>query len=387
VVDYTQSLKKDGLKGVRLGVLRQVFTLKTADPRVIANFDKTIAELKAAGAEIIDPFSVPEIASLPRPPQTPARFKDDLTRFIAEHPGIPYPSVQAIADSKLLHPLHQQGFEQAAAAKPVAEDPETLEGAKNEQKYRDAFTKAMDAERIDAVIFPTWAQLPAVNGDRNTQITHDPKPAPNAAPTALGSSLTFIGSSLQWPALSVPSGYLGEGLPVGLQILGRAWDEARIIQYAYAYEQATRYRHPPASVPPLASSAAGRLLGTWQLVGITERDANGNVAPSARWPSSGQLIYSPNGRLSVQILSQTRAAAGSVNPFEGLSSYFGTWELLAGESCVIHVQTGNLNAGGIGQRAKRCYSFDPVGRLSLTTPLREVNGKQVSSVFTWEKIQ
>jgi amidase len=387
VFDYTQSLKKDGLKGVRLGVLRQVFTQKTADPRVIANFDKTIAELKAAGAEIVDPFAVPEIESLPRPPQTAARFKDDLTRFIAEHPGIPYPSVQAIADSKLLHPLHQQGFEQAAAAKPVAEDPETLEGAKTEQKYRDAFTKAMDAERIDAVIFPTWAQLPALNGDRNTQITNDPKPAPDAAPTALGSSLTFIGSSLQWPALSVPNGYLGEGLPAGLQILGRAWDEAKIIQYAFAYEQATHYRHPPASVPPLASSAAGRLMGTWQLVGISEHDASGNVKPSARWPASGQLVYAPNGRLSVQILSETRAPAGSANPFEGLSSYFGTWELLAGEGCVVHVQTGNLNASGIGQRAKRCYSFDAVGRLSLTTPLREVDGKSVSSVFTWEKIQ
>jgi hypothetical protein len=48
---------------------------------------------------------------------------------------------------------------------------------------------------------------------------------------------------------------------------------------------------------------------------------------------------------------------------------------LAGEGCVIHVQTGNLNASGIGQRAKRCYSFDAAGRLSLTTPLREVDGK------------
>jgi amidase len=63
--------------------------------------------------------------------------------------------------------------------------------------------------------------------------------------------LTFVGSSLQWPALSVPSGYLGEGLPQGLQILGRAWDEAKIIRYGFAYEQATRHRRPPPTTPPL----------------------------------------------------------------------------------------------------------------------------------------
>lgn len=250
---YTAFLKRDGLKGARLGVLRQVFTAKVADPKIIANFDRTIAELKAAGAEIIDPFMVPELATIPRPPQTQARFKDDLTKFIARHPGIPFPSVQAIADSKLVHPLHQQGFETAAAAKPVDVDPETIEGAKNEQRYREAFMKAMDAAKVDALVFPTWAQLPAINGDRNSQIGSDPQPAPNAAPTHLGSSLTFVGSMLQWPALSVPSGFLGEGLPVGLQILGRAWDEAKIVQYAYAYEQATRHRRPPPTTPPLTA--------------------------------------------------------------------------------------------------------------------------------------
>jgi amidase len=249
---YSAQLSPDGLKGARLGVLRQVFTPDRTDPRVIANFEKTLGELRAAGAQLIDPFVVPELDTIARPPQTAARFKDDLTRFIAKHPGIPYPSMQAIADSGLAHPLHQRGLEDAAAALPVNEDPATIEGLKDEQRYRDAFTKALDDAGIDALVFPTWAQLPAINGDRNTQIG-EPKPAPDAGPTRLGSSLTFVGSTLQWPALSVPNGYLGEGLPAGLQILGRAWDEAKLIRYAYAYEQATRYRKPPGSVPPLVT--------------------------------------------------------------------------------------------------------------------------------------
>ncbi|MDR3415111.1 MAG: amidase family protein [Nevskia sp.] len=251
---YLPYLKKDGLAGARLGVLRQVFNPKVTDPTIIANFDKTIAELKAAGAEIVDPLVVPELDTIPRPPQTNAEFKTDLTRWISQHPGVPYPSIRQIAESKLVHPLHQQSFDQAVDALPADQDPATIEGRKNEQRFREAFLKAMDAAKVDALVFPTWAQLPAVNGDRNTQIADDPQPAPHAGPTHLGSSLTFVGSMLQWPALSVPNGYLGQGLPAGLQFQARAWDEGKVIQYAYAYEQATHYRRPPATVPPLAAS-------------------------------------------------------------------------------------------------------------------------------------
>lgn len=179
-----------------------------------------------------------------------------MIKFLAAHPGIPCASPQAIAESRLAHPLHQAGLEADAAAGPVETDEATIKGLSTEEAYRAAFTRAMDAGRIDAVVFPTWTQLPAINGDRNTQITDDPRPAPHAGPTALGSSLTFVGSTLQWPALSVPNGYAGPGLPLGLQILGRAWDDARIIGFAYAYEQATQYRRPPPTVPPLGPKFA-----------------------------------------------------------------------------------------------------------------------------------
>src|SRR5499427_5941311 len=248
---YLSFLKKDGLTSIRLGVLRQVFPPQVTDARIIAHFAQTIAELKAAGAEIVDPLLVPEPDTIPRPPQTSAQFHTDLTTWLAKHPGVPYPSVKAIAASKLLHPLHQQSFDEAVDALPAEHDPETVEGRRNEARFRVAFMQAMDAAHVDALVFPTWAQLPAINGDRNTQITDDPKPAPHAGPTHLGSSLTFVGSMLQWPALSVPNGYI-QGLPTGLQMVARAWDEAKIIQYAYAYEQATHYRQPPSTVPPLS---------------------------------------------------------------------------------------------------------------------------------------
>ena len=154
-----------------------------------------------------------------------------------ESPDVPFPSIKAI------DPRDQATWNDFVGARAVEEDPATIRGARDEQRYRDAFTKDMNISRIDAVIFPSSTQLPPING----------------APLGGGCCLTFVGSSLQWPELSVPSGYLGDGLPQGLEILG---GEAKITGYGYAYEQATHHRRPPPIVPPLAESLANRFIGT-----------------------------------------------------------------------------------------------------------------------------
>jgi hypothetical protein len=297
---------------------------------------------------------------------------------MAKHPGVPFPSVKAIADSKLLHPLHQAAFDEMAAAKPVNDDPDTIDGLKNEQRYRDAFTKAMGADKIDAVVFPVMAQLPALNGDRNTQLVAEPKPGADAGPTALGSSLTFVGSALQWPALSVPAGYLGEGLPQGLQFLGRAWDEAKIIGYAYAYEQATQHRRPPAAVPPLPESLVSRFIGTWQLLAIHQRDHASMEKSAAGSPVTGQLIYAANGRFSMQIVRTRRKGL----PASSVSSSFGRWELAPIEGCVVHHPDASFNPGRAAASEKQRYSFDAAGRLSLA--VMPVSGT-TNTVFVWER--
>ena len=53
------------------------------------------------------------------------------------------------------------------------------------------------------------------------------------------------------PAITVPGGFTADGLPVGVELLGRAWTEPQLIKFAYAYEQTTHHRRPPASTPAL----------------------------------------------------------------------------------------------------------------------------------------
>jgi Asp-tRNA(Asn)/Glu-tRNA(Gln) amidotransferase A subunit family amidase len=70
--------------------------------------------------------------------------------------------------------------------------------------------------------------------------------------TPAGDNSQVFSPTTGMPAITVPMGYTRDGqLPAGMSIFGRAFDEGRLIRIAYAYEQATRWRKPPASAPPL----------------------------------------------------------------------------------------------------------------------------------------
>jgi hypothetical protein len=126
-----------------------------------------------------------------------------------------------------------------------------------------------------------------------------------------------------------------------------------LIRLAFAYEQATKHRVPPPSTPPLNDSLAEKFIGSWKLVEVLERDsATGEERKSARAIRNGQLLYTANGRLSVQIVRADRDKAEPGSSV-GFSSYFGSWKLLPEEGCVVHFQEGNLVESMVGQAAKR----------------------------------
>ena len=242
---YAAFLDRDGLQGGRIGVFQQTLTSPAgADPRVLDLFRRATADLRAAGAEIVEDFTVPGFEQFPIPPQTVARSKADWEAFFAyEGQTFPVKTVAELRDAPggtRVHPLHQPRVaEIAAVTLPPEEDPQTVQGRKDEQMYREAFGAAMDAAGVDALVFPVWTYPPALNGDRG-QTPRGP--------------LTNIGSATQWPVVVVPIGFVGEELPIGMQIFGRPWSEGRLISFAYAYEQRTHHRRPPRSAPPLTGA-------------------------------------------------------------------------------------------------------------------------------------
>jgi len=233
---YTVFLKQDGARGRRIGVLRQAFRPDDSDPQVLGLFDRAVADLRGTGAAIVDPFVIPEFDKFAPRLHPLSEVRAALERYLAKTgPRFPKTLAEVVASGKF-HPLHEVGLLEASTAPAPEEDPGVKQLEAEEARMRTAYLAAMDDLRIDVLVFPTATYPPKLNGDRNT------------TPTG---ALSGIGSALRWPAAVVPMGYSYESLPSGLQLLGRPWSEPILIELAYAFEQATRHRVPPATVPPL----------------------------------------------------------------------------------------------------------------------------------------
>jgi len=233
---YSSSLKRDVAVGRRIGVLRQACRPAVSDPQVLALFERAVADLHRAGAEIIDPVVIPEFDQFPPSLHPLSEVRAAIERYLART-GPTFPkSLSDIMASGKFHPLHEVGLLATASAPTPDEDPVVQQLEADEARMRIAYLAAMDEKRIDVLAFPTATYPPKMNGDRNT--------------TPAG-TLSGIASALHWPAAVVPMGYSHESLPSGLQLIGRPWSEPILIEIAYAYEQATRHRVPPSTVPPL----------------------------------------------------------------------------------------------------------------------------------------
>lgn len=371
---YTAGLVPGALKGKRIGVLRQIVPADDSDPRVVALLDRAIADLREAGAEIVDPFAIPKLPALTKDWQGFTRLRDDFDAYLAKHPNAPYKSFRdVVASKKYLVPRFESAFTNQANYRYAADDdPTTPAKLARAEEIRRAFLDAFDAAKLDAIVYPQFNYPPKRNGD-----TYTP----------LGRDQNLFSSVTGFPALVVPMGFVDPGLPMGLQIFGRPWSEATLFAIGYGYEQATHHRVPPPTTPPLKDSFAQKFIGTWRLIAIRERDPKtGRETPAARGAQDGQLVYAANGRLSVQIVRVGRESLKEASA-DGFSSYFGRWELLPAEGCVVHHQENHVNPANVGQAAKRYYGFDPQGHLSLATPpARREDGRESQTVFVWERI-
>ncbi|MCC7032196.1 MAG: amidase [Acidobacteria bacterium] len=253
--DYLQALQRDGLKGARIGVLRQAYERSTAgpqapgvtapkdttDPEVAAVFMRAVEDLRRAGATIVDPATVDGLDAIRRPQGLgPCMgFKYDINRYLASHGArVPVKSLAEIIRSGRFHPTVQRRLEQAEQGPENGPDTPACQGEMAyRQQVRDAVLKAMDALKLDAFVYPTWSNPPRLIGDLNS---------PH------GDNSQFFSPTTGFPAIQVPMGYTRGGtLPAGITFLSRAWSEATLVRLAYAYEQATGHRRPPATTPPL----------------------------------------------------------------------------------------------------------------------------------------
>jgi Asp-tRNA(Asn)/Glu-tRNA(Gln) amidotransferase A subunit family amidase len=237
IPNYLASLRKDGLTGKRIGILRQAYERDTTDAEILKVFMTAVDDLTRAGAIIVDPVRV-DLDQVRRQQGvgTCAGFKYDINRWLASHgDSVPVKSLAAIIQSRQFHPTVQRRLEQAQEG---AENGPDTPACKAESGYRAevraAVVKIMDAERLDGFVYPTWSNPPRLIGDLNT---------PH------GDNSQFYSPTTGFPSINVPMGYTRNNtLPAGITFFGRAWDEGGLISMAYSFEQATRHRRPPTVV-------------------------------------------------------------------------------------------------------------------------------------------
>ena len=238
--DYTKFLDKNGLKGARIGVLRQYFGFLPSVDKII---NASLEVLKQHGAILIDPIVIDTLGKFDDSEGAVLRYelKADMAAYLKHRGnGTSFHTLKDLIDFNEKHAdkempfFNQELFLQAEAKESLTEADYIEALAKNHRMTREEGIDAvMNKHNLDAIVSPTdspaW-MTDLVDGDH------------------------FLGGSSQlaavagYPHITVPAGNVF-GLPVGISFFGRAWSEPVLLKIAYAFEQVTLARKPPQFLP------------------------------------------------------------------------------------------------------------------------------------------
>jgi amidase len=236
---YTSRLRKDALRGKRLGLYGRGWRLADLSDETSSLYQEAIKELKAQGATLVgDPFAASGFAELALPNQ-PYDFRGtesaayDYTNYLK---SLGVKSIDALRDR-----IHVAPFDNGAPLHyytdllPVLREslnhpdirPDLSEFNRLRESYLRIFNHVMRANHLDALVFPQATEsIPALFSDTLISET-------------TVSPLNIAGL----PGVTVPAGqYRGTGAPFSLIFIGRPWSEADLLGLAYDYEQATHHR-------------------------------------------------------------------------------------------------------------------------------------------------
>ncbi len=233
--DYTEFLDKNGLRGVRIGVVRQYFG---KNPGLDSLMEENIKLLEKNGAEIID-VNFPDFRAYGDDEFEVLlyEFKADLNRYLAERGG----QYKSLADlikfnnqnaAKEMPYFKQEIFEKAQEKKDLDDRIYKLALLQSKVLTQEkGIDMVMDKDKLDALLAPSNSQswlIDLIMGDSPTNYVGS-------------SSLAAVSG---YPNITVPSGFLNE-MPIGMSFFGRAFSEPTLIKIAYSWEQATKARRKP----------------------------------------------------------------------------------------------------------------------------------------------
>ncbi|MGD0427723.1 MAG: amidase family protein [Candidatus Acidiferrales bacterium] len=235
--DYTKFLNVNGLQGKRIGVLRSFFGTAPINDEVNKIANQALEDLNKSGATVVE-LKTPDLDSGKITADISVHlyeFKPAINAYLAAG-NAPVKSLDEIIASGKFSPNIKDSISKAQSLE--MDDSYRLRLQKRSE-LQQRVMKLMADERLDAIVFPHQQRLVVPIGEKQVER--------NGA----------LGSVTGFPSIVVPGGFSSPtptatlGVPVGIEFLGRPWSEKLLIEIAYGYEQATKHRRPPPSLPPL----------------------------------------------------------------------------------------------------------------------------------------
>ena len=238
---YTDLLDRHALDGARIGVLRETMGFHSEPDsddfgKITELFDRAVADLGAAGAEIVDPVVIPGLKDLlSKRARDPEGEDQAFIEYFAGNGNAPFASRQDAMASPLFEQVVNSGRNRWQKTQPDGAYGEYLAAR---ELLMTRLLAVMADHRLDAIVHKAVEHTPTLIEDGVNPPFVDQKGVPH-----INTFLVYV------PSIVVPAGFTGDELPGGVTFLGRPYDDANMIRFAYAYEQATHHRRPPTSTP------------------------------------------------------------------------------------------------------------------------------------------
>ncbi len=234
---FMDALDSTVLHGARLGVLTMLFGDAPEDRESDRVVRAALEQMQQLGAEIVE-IDMPGLDTLLRGSSVIGfEFKFDFIDYLSATPGAPVASLQDIMDQRLYHEALESRYQSRNRVE--QRDSEEYRAALAKRgAVRKAVIAVLSDGRLDALVYPTIRRKAARIGDPQR-----------------GSNCQLSAAS-GLPALSMPAGFTADGLPVGLELLGLPFDDARLLALGYSFERSYHPRRPPANTPPLVAGRA-----------------------------------------------------------------------------------------------------------------------------------
>lgn len=314
---FTTALDAAALKGARLGVMRQLFVGVTGEREAAALMETVVREMRAAGATVVY-VAIPGLDARYRETRgsAPGSLRAAWTAYLARgaEPGDHVFTIEELLASGRLAPASARRFQ--AALQPVPQGAALREATEKffaaRAAFRALFEDLIEREHLDALLFPANQARPNTHEGGLERYGGEPGTCEESAMTGL-------------PQVTVPAGFLGGRYPFGISLLGRLWDDRRMLALGYAYEQATHHRRPRSDSRPIRRPAARRRTPRrLPQSGSPSKDSISNPAGAARSSSGSSATSfqtSMNVRLIVSILLPASIAtifsSTRLRPLEG----------------------------------------------------------------------